>query len=90
MKRILFLNDYACDNETIIACKSYEYPKSHMWGIADIVDSYNIKLQLIRNVCDLRFIGRLVTSFLIFIRNFRSDIIYSALPGYELFFLLAK
>lgn len=104
MKKILYINDYACSPQAFLDVKSGTYPECHLWGMVEYIDSHsNINFKYC-NPNDYPFnysFGKkysrylnqfvhLIKWILIFLKNANCDIIYSALPGYDIGFLLAK
>lgn len=88
-KKILYINDYACDEITINSVNKLIYPKPHLWGIFELLNECDIKLFHVST--NKNIIARFFISLIAFIKYFRCDYIYSALPVYEtFFFLLAK
>lgn len=103
--KILYINDYACDNQAVRNVYDRKYPKFHLWGVTELLgkkEGFNISFCNPNNFgfgyvknknCISLFFNRivhLIKWILIFIKYFNSNIIYSALPGYEIGFLLMK
>lgn len=90
--KLLYINDYACSPDVIEECQKGNYPRSHLWGIFDCFFSHGgcIKWYCARKSLKYPRLKHLSEIFRIFIKYWNVDIIYSALPGYELMFLLAK
>lgn len=94
MKKLLYINDYACAPEIVEKCRCGQYPESHLWGMKEYVDKNGAQslywCQVRKPVGRLRYLKHLLELLRIFIRYCGCDVIYSALPGYEWLFLLAK
>lgn len=94
MKKLLYINDYACAPEIVEKCRCGQYPESHLWGIKEYVDKNGAQslywCQVRKPVGRLRYLKHLLELLRIFLRYRGCDVIYSALPGYEWLFLLAK
>lgn len=90
MKKVLYINDYANDPSILESCNSFEYPRHHLWGIDRLSQDYNI---VFAQFPKRKFINKLYVLYAniyIFIKNWNCNIIYSALPGFSLLFLLFK
>lgn len=93
MKKLLYINDYACTPEVYKICSDGNYPESHLWGIKEYVDTHGkkkIKWHLISKSRSHPTLRHILEIIRVFILNWKCDIIYSALPGYDWLFLLAK
>ncbi len=51
--KVLYINDYACSKDSVEQCIAGVYPKSHLWGMVELIQSApNIKVKLL-NISDL-------------------------------------
>ncbi len=103
--KVLYINDYACSKDSVEQCIAGVYPKSHLWGMVELIQSApNIKVKLL-NISDLStpptWLEKILKSnfvklihlykvICVFLLYFKYDVVYSALPGYEWGFLMAK
>lgn len=93
MKKLLYINDYACSPEVLKICSVGNYPESHLWGIKEYVDTHGlekIKWHVIYKSLRHPTLRHILEIIRVFLLNWKCDIIYSALPGYDWLFLLAK
>lgn len=90
--KLLYINDYACSPDVIEYCQKGNYPRSHLWGVFDYLLTHRggIKWHCARKSLKYPRIQHLWEIFKIFVKYWNVDIVYSALPGYELLFLLVK
>lgn len=88
---LLYINDYANDYSYIGKCNRGEYPTHHLWGIDHLHDNFDVYFAKIKGYKNYPRISLLLNNLLIFILYaWRIEVIYSALPGYSLLFLLCK
>lgn len=94
MKKLLYINDYACAPDVVDKCRCGQYPESHLWGMKEFIDKNGTQSlywwQVRKPVGRLRHLKHVLELLRIFIKYHKCDVIYSALPGYEWLFLLAK
>jgi len=101
--KVLYINDYACSKNSVEQCIAGCYPKSHLWGMVEFIQLHpdtKVKLLNINNFTPPHFERIFKSKFVkfihlykvicVFVLHFKYDIVYSALPGYELGFLIAK
>lgn len=90
MKKLLYINDYAVGDSYVDLCNKQEYPSQHLWGLDKLRNTYSIKYAYAKKSKKFPRLRLFLNNILFFLRNCNVDIVYSALPGYSLFFLLAK
>lgn|GEM_PF-5657078 len=94
MKKLLYINDYACTPDVVEQCRNGHYPESHLWGIKEFVDKNGTESlrwhQARKSKGCFRRLKHVLENIRIFLKYSGCDVIYSALPGYEWAFLLAK
>lgn len=91
--KLLYLNDYACSPDILEECRNGSYPEAHLWGIKEYVERQGIsglRWHLIKKSRRCKRLWHIIECLNIFLKNYKCDTVYSALPGYELFFLVAK
>lgn len=96
-QKILYLNDYSCNEKELRFHLDRNAPLHHMWGV-DALDSGGGCSRLI--FCRIRQtikgggllcrLNLLYENLRIFLSHFRCKTVFSALPGYEKGFLLAN
>lgn len=88
MGKILYINDYGCDNESLNACQNLKFPSNHTWGISDLYrKNGDIRICHVKHCKGFKRLWQLLS---VYFKNCCCDVVYSALPGYEWGFLLAK
>ena len=94
MRKLLYINDYACNPDVVVQCRNGHYPESHLWGIKEFVDNNGAESlrwhQARKSKGRFRKLKHVLENLRIFLKYCGCDVIYSALPGYEWLFLLAK
>lgn len=90
IKKVLYINDYANDPTILDSCNSFEYPRHHLWGVDRLSQDYDIIFAQFPKHKLMNKLYILYANIYIFIKNWNCDIIYSALPGFSLLFLLCK
>lgn len=90
MKKVLYINDYAIGKSYIDLCRNAEYPSHHLWGIDVLCENFTIKYARVNKSRKFPRLKLLINNVIFFFKNINVDIVYSALPGYSLLFLIAK
>ena len=90
MKKLLYINDYAVGDFYIDLCNKHEYPSQHLWGVDKLCNEYSVRYAYAKKSKPFPRLKLFLNNLFFFLKNSDVDVVYSALPGYSLFFLLAK
>ena len=88
-KKVLYINDYFNDENSLNTCEDRQMPYNHLWG-SDIDDNRIVFKRCLVKTSKRGKLWTLVQNIKALINGLRCDVIYSAVPGYDYLFLLLK